>query len=1224
MATFVESVQVVPVKLDNSNYVHWASFMRNFLKGRNLWKYVTGDCKKPIVTSDVSSTKAFDDWEINNSRVITLLASAVSPFISLQDRLAVMDPKFACDNDTLLFQSYIDEFKLVQFLMALRDDFEAVRSSMFYRSPLPFVETALSELLSEGTRGQTGGPLGSSISVTETVLAAAPLRSSSSSAPKSGQSRDMSRVQCKYYKEFGHMKFTSPKLKKSPPTTAAHPRTAASATPAVSSCAKPQISSPLTAIDVQDMITKALSSLGQGTSSASALSAHSGKSSWIIGSGASCHMSSDLSLFVSTSSPASASFSPICTANGSQLSVSSLCGLGFHVLFTSSVCQVQDPTSGKVLGTGRKVGRLFDLEALDTLSRFPLNYSFTASYDSAFTLWHSRLGHVSSRTLLKLISNGHLGSVSSTPLNCVSYKLGKHTVLSFNSSDTRASTPFDLIHSDVWGPAPISTTGGSTYYVVFIDDFSRFVWVYLLQSRSAFYTAYDEFSSMVHTQFSKTIKNFRSDSRGEYVSQKFRALLNSHGTQHQLSCSYTPQQNGIAERKHRHFMETTRALLLSSSVPRVFWGEAVLTSVNIINRLPPPVLNNSTPFASLYGVFPDYLSLRVFGSTCFVLLLERERDKLSARSAMCVFLGYGLQQKGFRCFDPMANKLRISRHVTFWEKIPFFSLPQNKSQSDISPISVFDLFLVLSVPLSFSIEQDAGSLPATPLSPECSLGLELVPHSDSSSPSSSALPLPVDPSSRYPTCVRQPLARLNDYECYFSALCSIHEPTSYREASSYPLWQKAIAEELDALTKTRTWDLVSLPPGKSIVGCKWIFKVKTTADGSIDGYKARLVAKGYTQEYGIDYEETFAPVARSSFDCFSCKEVYMKPPPGYSHLPGQSNHDSALFTRCSSRGIVLLLLYVDDMVITSDDLSGISDLKTYLISYFEMKDLGPLRYFLGLEVLPLSGGYGISQVKYASDLVNRAGLSDNKTSDMPLELNLADPTLYRQLVDGLLYLSITRPDISYVVNVVSQFMAAPRSIHYAAVIRILRYVKGTLMQGLFMSSASPLSLLAFSDADWAGDVIDRRSTTGYLVFLGYSPISWRSKKQSTVSRSSTEVEYRALADTTSEIVWLRWLLQDMGVHLDSSSPLYCDNKSAMQIVHNAVFHDRTKHIEVDCHFIHHHCALGTVDLLYVPSEDQVMICLPSRSLDRVLATYVPNFSCVPLNHLEFEGGCYSM
>ncbi|KAG9439920.1 hypothetical protein H6P81_020085 [Aristolochia fimbriata] len=254
MASTVESAQIVPVKLDNSNYVHWASLMHNFLKGRNLWKYVMGNCKMPIATLDVSSTKAIEEWEINNSRDITLLASVVSPSISLQvekrfvgtnfaqkyklemdirslrqgpsqsnsnfyvqmsllwDQLAVMDPKFEYDKDTLIFQSYIDEVKLIQFLMALCEDYEFVCSTMFHRSPLPSVETALSKLLSEETRRLIGGPLGSSISDTEIVFTATPRKSFSSSVPKSRQSHDMSRVQCNYCKVFGHMKFTCPKI----------------------------------------------------------------------------------------------------------------------------------------------------------------------------------------------------------------------------------------------------------------------------------------------------------------------------------------------------------------------------------------------------------------------------------------------------------------------------------------------------------------------------------------------------------------------------------------------------------------------------------------------------------------------------------------------------------------------------------------------------------------------------------------------------------------------------------------------------------------------------------------------------------------------------------------------------------------------------------------------------------------------------------------------------
>ena len=289
-------------------------------------------------------------------------------------------------------------------------------------------------------------------------------------------------------------------------------------------------------------------------------------------------------------------------------------------------------------------------------------------------------------------------------------------------------------------------------------------------------------------------------------------------------------------------------------------------------------------------------------------------------------------------------------------------------------------------------------------------------------------------------------------------------------------------------------------------------------------------------------------------------------------------HDIALFVCKSSDGITLILFYVDGIIFTRDDSAGIRALQHFLSQHFEMKDLSTLSYFLGLEVTSSSDGYYLSQAKYASDLLSKAGITDNKTVSTPLEYNarltpldgepISDATRYRQLVGSLIYLTVTRPDISHAVGMVSKFMDAPRSVHYAAVLRILRYVKGTLYHGLHYSSRSSLELHAYSDADWAGDPTDRCSITGFCFLLGTSLVSWRSKKQDVVSRSSTEAEYRALVDTACELVWLCWLLADIDVPQPTATPLYCDNCSAIYIAHNDVFHERNKHIEIDCHITH--------------------------------------------------------
>ena len=494
-----------------------------------------------------------------------------------------------------------------------------------------------------------------------------------------------------------------------------------------------------------------------------------------------------------------------------------------------------------------------------------------------------------------------------------------------------------------------------------------------------------------------------------------------------------------------------------------------------------------------------------------------------------------------------------------------------------------------------------------------------------------------------------------------TSLDASYIPRTYEEAMKDKEWRNSVADEADAMVKNGTWYESELPQGKKAVSCKWIFTIKYRPDGTVDRKKTRLVARGFTQTYGEDYIDTFAPVAKLhtiriilsiatnlewglwQMDVKNAflqgeleDEVYMQPPPGLESLvkPGnvlrlkkaiyglkqsprawyhklsttlngkgfrKSELDHTLFTLNTTSGIICLLVYVDDIIITGSDKVGIQETKDYLKSVFEIKDLGEMKYFLGIEICRSKEGLFMSQRKYTLDLLKDAGKLGGQTAKMPMEDGYKvpregeledsklfhDPKLYRKLVGKLIYLTITRPDICFAVNQVSQHMQAPKDHHWRMVDRVLSYLNGSPGQGVWMGCNGSTEVVGYCDADWAGDRADRRSTTGYCTFIGGNLVTWKSKKQKVVSCSSAEAEYRAMLKLTNELVWIKGILKHIEIEQVAPMTMHCDNQAAIHIASNSVFHERTKHIEVDCHKVRQMIVLGVILPCYTRSEDQL-------------------------------------
>ena len=965
---------------------------------------------------------------------------------------------------------------------------------------------------------------------------------------------------------------------------------------------------------------------------------------------------------------------------------------------------IQDRTTRMVTGIGKRENGSFCFRGMENAA------AVHTSVKAPFDLWHRRLGHASDK-IVNLLPRELLSSGKEILENvCDTCMRAKQTRDTFPLSDNRSMDSFQLIHCDVWGPYRTPSYSGARYFLTIVDDYSRGVWVYLMTDKSETQKHLKDFIALVERQFDTEIKTVRSDNGTEFLCM--REYFLHKGIAHETSCVGTPHQNGRVERKHRHILNIARALRFQSYLPIQFWGECILSAAYLINRTPSMLLQGKSPYEMLYKTAPKYSHLRVFGSLCYAHNQNHKGDKFAARSRRCVFVGYPHGQKGWRLFDLEEQKFFVSRDVIFQEtEFPYSKMSCNEEDERVLVDCVGPPFIEEAIGPRTIIGRNIGEATVGPnvatgpiipeINQESSSPSEFVslssldPFLASSTvqtadlPLSSTTPAPIQlrrssrqtqkpmklknfvtntvsvesispeasssslyPIEKYVDCHRF----TSSHKAFLAAVTAGMEPTTYNEAMVDKAWREAMSAEIESLRVNQTFSIVNLPPGKRALGNKWVYKIKYRSDGAIERYKARLVVLGNCQKEGVDYDETFAPVAKMStvrlflgvaaardwhvhqMDVHNAflhgdlkEEVYMKLPQGFqcddpskvcrlhkslyglkqaprcwfSKLSSalkqygftQSLSDYSLFSYNNDGVFVHVLVYVDDLIISGSCPDAVAQFKSYLESCFHMKDLGLLKYFLGIEVSRNAQGFYLSQRKYVLDIISEMGLLGARPSAFPLEQNhklslstsplLSDSSRYRRLVGRLIYLVVTRPELSYSVHTLAQFMQNPRQDHWNAAIRVVRYLKSNPGQGILLSSTSTLQINGWCDSDYAACPLTRRSLTGYFVQLGDTPISWKTKKQPTVSRSSAEAEYRAMAFLTQELMWLKRVLYDLGVSHVQAMRIFSDSKSAIALSVNPVQHERTKHVEVDCHFIRDAILDGIIATSFVPSHKQL-------------------------------------
>ena len=863
-------------------------------------------------------------------------------------------------------------------------------------------------------------------------------------------------------------------------------------------------------------------------------------------------------------------------------------------------------------------------------------------------LWHKRLCHLSLDNMKRLESmvDGFTAKVEGkTP--CDVCNQANQTRRPFKSSEApKARYPMDLLHMDV---IVINNDGigGERNLLTITDDHSRCRFSFPIKSKSGSEILNEVMNWMpwAERMTNRKVKTIRHDNAKEFTHGVFAEKMKQLGIEQQTSIEYEHEQNGSAERTNRIILDKTRAILIDSGLDKVYWPYACLTATFVTNRSPAQGMN-VTPIEAFTDIKPNLKNLRVFGSRCWAKIPNEKlkgRNKFEARARACKLLGYAQGGHAYTVVDETTKEIFTSTNVRFDEEeseTHMKSAERNDSEKQ-------------SIDEYFSEDEDEEiDESSTQQDKEDENRNDIEPNVPKEQP--------IRRSSRIPKPVREYWKMDNRNPVHFAFLTY----SQVKQEPDFDKWKEAMQEQIDTLKEYNTWELTELPKGRKAIKSGWVFQRKRNPDGSVGKYKARLVAKGYSQVEGVDFFDTFAPVAKPTtvkiilaianslgmvihqgdvraayLNGKMDEDIYMEQPEGFevlSEIGGAKLYckllqaiygtkqagriwrktlkrflekigfkvsimDPCLFIKgdIKDETIIMIVVWVDDLltVYFKSNINQFNQFWKELSETFQVEDLGSISRYVGMQVtrdmeskvLTLDQSPAIKEVLMKFNMTNCNGRKTPLAQKQIIRKGeVITDKPYRALVGSLMHPVVwTRPDLAYAVGILGQFAHQPTDEHWNIGMEILKYVKSTMNTKLVYKGSDNFELKGYADSDWAADQETGRSIYGYIYYIGDCAISWKSKKSQTVATSTTMAEMEALYHATLEGLWIKGLLQSLGVWNQQAITIYQDNQAVIAIVTGEKNPERTKHEMVKIEFIRKEIAENNVRVEYKRSQEMV-------------------------------------